>query len=173
MPTGLLRRFLPQQRERCLSSSLCVFIIWSCSFPHPLSQFYPSEKAENEEFKKLVANRKSSRYVASYRAAEEVGISGRALGKITSSFMVITSDDQKNNLGLSLKFEARSMKVVDFSRKDGRTWEYSQKAVVGLRTQQRALILALLLYATVEAMSHTSDIMLSPRLSLIIIVYCT
>jgi len=58
-----------------------------------------------------------------------VGISGRALSKITSSFMVFTSDNQKTNLGLSLKFEAKALKVIDYSRKEGRTWEYSQKAV--------------------------------------------
>jgi 5'-3' exoribonuclease 1 len=56
-------------------------------------------------------------------------LSGRALGKITSSFMVLTSDQQKTNLGLSLKFEAKALKVVDYSRKDGRTWEYSEKAI--------------------------------------------
>lgn len=37
-----------------------------------------------------------------------VGISGRALGNITSSFIVITSDVQKTNVGLSLKFEAKA-----------------------------------------------------------------
>ena len=58
-----------------------------------------------------------------------VGISGRALGKITSSFMVITSDNQKTNLGLSLKFEAKSLKVIEYSRKQGRNWDYSEKAV--------------------------------------------
>ena len=58
-----------------------------------------------------------------------VGISGLALAKITSSFMVITSDGQKTNLGLSLKFEAKSQKVLDYSRKDGRSWEFSEKAV--------------------------------------------
>jgi 5'-3' exoribonuclease 1 len=58
-----------------------------------------------------------------------VGLSGRALGKITSSFMVLTSDEQKTNLGLSLKFEAKALKVVDYSRKDGRAWEYSEKAI--------------------------------------------
>jgi 5'-3' exoribonuclease 1 len=68
-------------------------------------------------------------YYPSYRAAEMVRVSGRALGKITSSFMVVTSDGQKINLGLSIKFEAKSMKVIDYSRKDGRSWEYSQKAL--------------------------------------------
>jgi 5'-3' exoribonuclease 1 len=62
-----------------------------------------------------------------------VGISGRALGKITSSFMVLTSDEQKNNLGLSIKFEAKALKVIDYSRKEGRTWEYSEKAIQLIR----------------------------------------
>lgn len=43
--------------------------------------------------------------------------------------MVITSDGVKNNLGLSLKFEAKALKVIDYSRKEGRNWDYSQKAV--------------------------------------------
>ena len=47
--------------------------------------------------------------------------------------MVITSDHQKTNLGLSLKFEAKSLKVIDYSRKEGRYWEYSEKAVDLLR----------------------------------------
>ncbi|KAF9562573.1 hypothetical protein CPC08DRAFT_633933 [Agrocybe pediades] len=91
--------------------------------------FYPSEKAEIDKFKSIVDKRKVSQYYPSFRAAELVGITGRALGKITSSFMVITGDNQKNNLGLSLKFEAKALKVIDYSRKEGRTWDYSQKAV--------------------------------------------
>ena len=58
-----------------------------------------------------------------------VRLSGRAVARITSSFMVITSEGQKVNLGLSLKFEAKSLKVIDYSRKDGRYWEFSEKAV--------------------------------------------
>lgn len=92
-------------------------------------QFFPSEKAENEKFKNIVVNRMSSRYFPSFKAADMVGLSGRAISKITSSFMVITSDGQKNNLGLSLKFEAKGLKVIDYSRKDGRYWEFSEKAV--------------------------------------------
>ena len=76
-----------------------------------------------------------------------VGISGRALGKITSSFMVITSDEQKTNVGLSLKFEAKALKVVDYSRKEGRHWEYSERAIDLIREYKvcyflRALTLA-------------------------------
>lgn len=43
--------------------------------------------------------------------------------------MVITSDNQKTNLGLSLKFEAKSLKVINYSKKDGRNWQYSEKAI--------------------------------------------
>jgi hypothetical protein len=91
--------------------------------------FFPSEKAEISRFKGIVENRQSLRYYPSFKAAEMVGITGRALGKITSSLMVVTSDGQKTNLGLSLKFEAKSLKVIDYSRKEGRTWDYSQKAI--------------------------------------------
>ncbi|KAF8910440.1 XRN 5'-3' exonuclease N-terminus-domain-containing protein [Gymnopilus junonius] len=91
--------------------------------------FFPSEKAENDKFKAIVDSRKSIRYYPSFKAADQVGITGRALGKITSSFMVITSDNQKTNLGLSLKFEAKALKVIDYSRKEGRNWDYSQKTV--------------------------------------------
>ncbi len=74
-------------------------------------------------------SRKSSHYYQSFKAADQVGITGRALGKIASSFMVITSDGVKNNLGLSLKFEAKALKVINYSRKEGRNWEYSQNTV--------------------------------------------
>ena len=43
--------------------------------------------------------------------------------------MVIGNDGQKTNLGLSLKFEAKALKVVNYSRKNGRHWEFSEKAV--------------------------------------------
>ncbi|KAF6755356.1 exonuclease II [Ephemerocybe angulata] len=100
--------------------------------------FFPTERQEADRFKAIVDARKSSRYFPSYRAADMVGLSGRALGKITSSLMVITSDGVKTNLGLSLKFEAKALKVVDYSRKDGRTWEYSEKAIQLIREYKAA-----------------------------------
>jgi 5'-3' exoribonuclease 1 len=47
--------------------------------------------------------------------------------------MVIMSDNAKINLGLSLKFEAKALKVIDYSRKDGKHWEFSEKAVELIR----------------------------------------
>ncbi|KAG0700160.1 exonuclease II [Suillus ampliporus] len=91
--------------------------------------FFPSDKAENEKFKTIVDSRVSQHYLPSFKAASAIGISSRALSKITSSFMVLTSDHQKNNLGLSIKFEAKGLKVIDYSWKAGRYWEFSEKAV--------------------------------------------
>ncbi|CAL1717076.1 unnamed protein product [Somion occarium] len=95
--------------------------------------FFPSEKTENDTFKSIVATRRSIRYYPSFKVAEMLGLSGMAVAKITSGFMVITSDGQKNDLGLRLKFDARGLKVIDYSRKDGRHWEFSDKAVELLR----------------------------------------
>ncbi|TRM64823.1 exonuclease II [Schizophyllum amplum] len=95
--------------------------------------FFPSEKSENDQFKAIVNNRKSARYLPSFQVAQMLDMSGRALSRITSSFMVVTSDGSKTNLGLSLKFEAKGMKVVDYSRKSGRNWEFSEKAIDLLR----------------------------------------
>lgn len=91
--------------------------------------FFPSDKTENKKFRTIVDSRVSQYYLPSFKAASAIGMSPRALSKITSSFMVLTSDHQKNNLGLSIKFEAKSLKVIDYSRKNGRYWEYSEKAV--------------------------------------------
>lgn len=76
-----------------------------------------------------MSNRISGKFFPSFVVAEKVGISGHALSKITSSFMVLSSDNRKTNLGLSLKFEAKGLKVIGYSRKEGRFWEFSDKAV--------------------------------------------
>ncbi|KIK92027.1 hypothetical protein PAXRUDRAFT_148190 [Paxillus rubicundulus Ve08.2h10] len=91
--------------------------------------FFPSDKAENDKFKNIVQSRVSQQYYPAPKAANLLRISSRALSKITSSFMVLTTDSSKNNLGLSLKFETKSLKVVDYSRKEGRFWEFSEKTI--------------------------------------------
>ncbi|KAA1477178.1 hypothetical protein DENSPDRAFT_786203 [Dentipellis sp. KUC8613] len=91
--------------------------------------FFPSDKAENDKLKAVVTSRVPTRYETSYKVASMLGLSNRALARITSSLMVLTSDNQKINLGLSLKFEGKGMKVLDYSRKEGRYWEFSDKAI--------------------------------------------
>ncbi|TFY75929.1 hypothetical protein EWM64_g8082 [Hericium alpestre] len=95
--------------------------------------FFPSDKTENDKFKAIVQNRLPTAYYPAFTVANMIGISGRALSRVTSSFMALTSDNQKVNLGLSLKFEVKAQKVLDYSRKEGRYWEFSDKAVDLLR----------------------------------------
>ena len=74
--------------------------------------------------------RKEDRYYPSFETAKRVGLSGKALSKITSSLMVVDEDRVKTNLGLSLKFESKALKVIDYSRKNTtRFWEFSDKAI--------------------------------------------
>lgn len=68
-------------------------------------------------------------------------ISGLTLSKLTASLHVICksnsneqkSTDQRVNLGLNLKFEAKKQKVLGYTRKakikDKDGWEYSEKAI--------------------------------------------
>lgn len=64
--------------------------------------------------------------------------------------MVLTSDHQKNNLGLSIKFEAKSLKVIDYSRKNARYWEFSEKAVDLIREYKVRLFKLPLTYDSVN-----------------------
>ncbi|KAF8839725.1 hypothetical protein BDN67DRAFT_1056370 [Paxillus ammoniavirescens] len=91
--------------------------------------FFSLDKADNDEFRTIVQSRISQQYYPSFKAANLLGISGLALSKITSSFMVLTTDSSKDNLGLSLKFEAKSLKVVGYSQKEARLWEFSKKTI--------------------------------------------
>lgn len=90
-----------------------------------------------------MTNRLPTKYYPSFTVAEMLRISPRAIARITSSFMVLTSDNQKINLGLSLKFEAKGQKVLDYSRKDGKFWEFSEKAVELLREYRVCLFFCL------------------------------
>jgi len=99
---------------------------------------FPSEPSENDQFKEIVAQRAAARYFPSYIIAEKLLISPLALAKITSSLMIIGPDGQKTNVGLSLKFEGKAMKVLDYSRKEGRTWEYSELALDLLRDYKKS-----------------------------------
>ncbi|KAJ3715996.1 exonuclease II [Lentinula raphanica] len=110
--------------------------------------FFPSDTSENAQFKSIVQDRFSStspssskftnNYYPAFRAAEMLGMSSRAIARITSSFLIITSDNMKHNIGLSLKFEAKSLKVIDYSRKEGRHWEFSEKAIRLIKDYQEA-----------------------------------
>ncbi|KAL9030168.1 MAG: hypothetical protein Q9196_001677 [Gyalolechia fulgens] len=67
-------------------------------------------------------------YTPSFAVARMLGLSPLVLSKITSAFQVIV-DDSKVNVGLNLKFEAKGLKVLGYSRKAANGWEFSQKAI--------------------------------------------
>lgn len=56
-------------------------------------------------------------------------MSALTLSKISSSLMITGLNDQRTNAGLNLKFEARSQKVLGYTRKTDAGWEYSDKAI--------------------------------------------
>ncbi|KZP24164.1 hypothetical protein FIBSPDRAFT_951467 [Athelia psychrophila] len=91
--------------------------------------FFPSDKATNEKFKSIVDSRISSQYFSSFKAVELAGLTERALSRITSSFMVLAAGGKEVNVGLGLRFEAKALKVIDYTRKNDRFWEFSQKTV--------------------------------------------
>ncbi|EPS38950.1 hypothetical protein H072_7258 [Dactylellina haptotyla CBS 200.50] len=70
----------------------------------------------------------ANRYVPSYAVARSLGLTSLVLSKITSSFQVQV-DDTRQNLGLNLKFEAKKLKVLGYSRKANSGWEFSQTAI--------------------------------------------
>ncbi|EXJ60448.1 alkaline phosphatase D [Cladophialophora yegresii CBS 114405] len=87
-------------------------------------------KGSQVEFGRDIARQaeRLSPYVPSYQIAQSLSLNALALAKITSSFSVRV-DDQRVNLGLNLKFEAKKLKVLGYSRKRGSGWEFSQAAI--------------------------------------------
>ncbi|OAL38043.1 hypothetical protein AYO20_02495 [Fonsecaea nubica] len=87
-------------------------------------------KARQVEFGRDIARQaeRLSPYTPSYQVAQSLGLNPLALAKITSSFS-ITVDDSRVNLGLNLKFEAKKLKVLGYSRKGQSGWEFSRAAV--------------------------------------------
>ncbi|KAH0562252.1 hypothetical protein GP486_003048 [Trichoglossum hirsutum] len=67
-------------------------------------------------------------YTPSYAVARMLNLNALVLSKVTSSFSVMV-DEQRINLGLNLKFEAKKLKVLGYSRRGPNGWEFSQKAI--------------------------------------------
>lgn len=87
-------------------------------------------KGRQVEFGRDIARQaeKLSPYTPSYQVARSLNLNSLALAKITSSFSVKV-DDTRVNLGLNLKFEAKKLKVLGYSRKSESGWEFSRAAI--------------------------------------------
>ena len=70
--------------------------------------------------------------------ARRLGISALALSRITSSLLVALEDGSKTNIGLSLKFESKGLKVLGYSKRNERGWEFSETTARALERYKTA-----------------------------------
>lgn len=91
-------------------------------------------KGRDSEFGRDIAVNadRLSPYMPSFAVAKMLHLSPLVLSKITSAFQV-NLDDNRVNLGLNLKFEAKKLKVLGYSRRGPNGWEFSEKAIQLLR----------------------------------------
>ncbi|KAH5499219.1 5'-3' exoribonuclease [Parastagonospora nodorum] len=87
-------------------------------------------KKQEPDFGRAIVRRaeQTTPYLPSYVVARSLNMPPLALSKLTSAFNV-NSSGLKLNIGLNLKFEAKKLKVLGYSRKSANGWEYSQKAI--------------------------------------------
>ena len=95
-------------------------------------QFFPNDKLENHAFKQRIQSATKTTYYLSHVVCRQVHISALTLSKMTSSMMV-SMGEQKANIGLNLKFEAKGQKVLGYTERGMNGWEFSQKAIDLLR----------------------------------------
>ena len=74
-----------------------------------------------------------SPYTPSFAVAKVLGLNPLVLSKIASSFQVVVNKERVN-LGLNLKFEAKKLKVLGYSRRGPTGWEFSEKAIQLVRS---------------------------------------
>lgn len=132
-PPSLAEEFPPGAKvffigEHAYGIAACVAATTKDTLSFVLA-FSPSDKLENEALKEVVAQRADTQYFPSFQVAEMLAMSKRALSRVTSSFMVLVADGQKVNIGLSIKFEGKAMKVFNYSSKNGHVWEFSNLAI--------------------------------------------
>ena len=91
-------------------------------------------KSKEAEFGREIARTADAKtpYTPSFAVARMLGLSPLVLSKITSAFQVVL-EEGKVNLGLNLKFEAKQLKVLGYSRRGNSGWEFSEKAIQLLR----------------------------------------
>lgn len=70
--------------------------------------------------------------------ARRLGISALGLSRITSSLLIALEDGSKSNIGLSLKFESKGLKVLGYSKRNDRGWEYSETTARALERYKAA-----------------------------------
>jgi 5'-3' exoribonuclease 1 len=88
-------------------------------------------KGKEVEFGKniVMGTGHKTQYIPSFQVAKMLGLHPLVLSKITSSFSVSAMGLPRLNLGLNLKFESKKLKVLGYSRRSDKGWEFSEKAI--------------------------------------------
>ncbi|OWZ62180.1 hypothetical protein AYX15_05666 [Cryptococcus neoformans] len=100
--------------------------------------YFGEETEETLRFMKAVAHRPTGKWWPSPILCRRLGISALALSRITSTLLVQLGDGSKTNIGLSLKFESRGLKVLGYSKRNDRGWEFSEKTAQVLEAYKKA-----------------------------------
>ncbi|KAJ1920217.1 exonuclease II Exo2 [Mycoemilia scoparia] len=77
----------------------------------------------------LLNKNPTEKYYPSHEITRRFRFNPLAFSKLTASLNVINSAGVRTNIGLNLKFESKGLKVIGYSRKADRGWEFSEKAV--------------------------------------------
>lgn len=78
--------------------------------------------------KRLEMEKKEIRYLPSFEVAKLLKVNGLVLSKITGDY-TLRDGNTKYHVGLDIKFDARRLKALGYSRKTATYWEYSPLAV--------------------------------------------
>lgn len=138
-PRYVERKALPLQREFPYGEH--IFFLGKDLYGSPATVVASSKTAlalevrtfvlqakENEVLARIVQNRTPDKYFPSPTVVRRLRIHPLVLARLTSS-MSLQYKEQRVNVGLNLKFEAKSLKVLGYTRKNLRGWEFSEKAV--------------------------------------------
>ncbi|WEW56149.1 exonuclease II Exo2 [Emydomyces testavorans] len=89
-----------------------------------------TRRGKEPEFgrEQVVIAEKQFPYTPAFAVARSLQLNPLTVAKITSSFSVM-SEGKRINLGLNLKFEAKKLKVLGYSRRGQNGWEFSAKAI--------------------------------------------
>lgn len=90
--------------------------------------FFHDMAKEHAILRKIVQQRAQVKYFTTQEVAAQLHVSSIVLGKLASG-VAIYHGNQRMNIGLNLKFEAKSRKVLGYSRRTSQGWEYSERAV--------------------------------------------
>jgi 5'-3' exoribonuclease 1 len=92
-------------------------------------------KGKEAEFGRniVLSHHSKTQYTPAFAVAKMLGLQGLVLSKIMSSLSV-SAMGVRLNLGLNLKFEGKKLKVLGYSKRTDRGWEYSNKAIELLST---------------------------------------